>query len=183
MKHETNCSDGIDNDADGSIDSVDSDCTLPAYFPGCAAGQTLRVYKSYDTPLAVPDNLPAGVTSSVYVVDNIGIIASAATLLNLTHTYDSDLNLTLNSPANASFDLTSGNGTSGDNYTNTILAGGCPTVTTGVAPFSACYAPEVTLATLAGTPAQGVWKLKSVDTVGTDIGTLNNWALVLCIAP
>ncbi|MBK9259754.1 MAG: DUF4215 domain-containing protein [Polyangiaceae bacterium] len=181
--YETNCSDGIDNDADGSLDAADGDCALPAYFPGCQAGETLRVYKSFDTPKSIPDNNPAGATSLVSVVNNVGNVASVAVLLSATHTWVEDVDVTLVSPTNASFDLTSDNGASSDNYTNTVLHASCPPIMGGAAPFSNCYAPEASLAPLAGTPAQGVWQLKSVDDSMDDTGTLDNWALVLCIAP
>jgi len=181
--YETNCSDGIDNDGDGNFDAADGDCALPAYFPGCLPGETLRVYKSFDTPKPIPDNNPSGTTSLVSVVNNVGNVASVAILLNVTHTWLEDVHVTLVSPTNASFDLTSDNGGSNDNFTNTVLHASCSPITGGSAPFANCYAPESSLAPLVGAPAQGVWQLNSVDDAMDDSGTLDNWALVLCIAP
>lgn len=182
-RYETNCNDGVDNDGDGSMDAADMDCTLPAYFPACMAGQSLRVYKSFDTPKSIPDNNMLGITSKVLVVDNIGTIASSALLLNVTHTWIEDIDVTLVSPSNASFDVTSDNGGSLDNYTNTVFQASCPTVTSGTPPYSNCYGPEASLVPLNGTSAQGAWQLHVVDDTMDDLGTLNNWALALCVVP
>jgi subtilisin-like proprotein convertase family protein len=173
----------MDNDGDGNVDAADTDCTLPAYFPGCQAGQTLRVYKSFDTPKAVPDNNMTGITSFVSVVNNIGTIASTSLLLNVTHTWIDDIDVTLISPSHASFDVTSDNGGSGDNYTSTVFQDSCSPITGGVPPFANCYAPEASLASLSGVFAQGLWQLKVVDDAVDGTGTLNNWALALCTAP
>ena len=94
------------------------------------------------------------------------------------------MDVSLISPANATFDLTSDNGTDGDNYTDTVLHPVCPAPVTGAAaPFSGCYAPEASLLPLLGTPAQGTWTLKVADDAIGDTGTLDNWAVILCIAP
>jgi len=182
-RYETNCNDMMDNDADGSMDAADMDCALPTYFPSCLAGQTLRVYKSFDTPKSIPDNNMIGVTSFISVVNNIGTIASSAILLNATHTWIEDIDATLVSPAGVPFDLTSDNGENGDNYTNTLFQVSCPPITSGMPPFTNCYAPEASLAALTGAAAQGTWQLTIADDAMDDLGTLNNWALVLCIAP
>ncbi len=181
--YETNCSDGLDNDGDGNADAMDADCTLPAYFPGCMAGQTLRVYKSFDTPKAIPDNNPVGITSNVSVVNNVGTIANSAILLNVTHTWIEDVDVTLVSPSNASFFVTRDNGGSGDDYTGTLFQTSCPPITNANPPFSNCYAPETSFAALGGTSAQGLWKLTVADDAMDDFGTLQNWALVLCTVP
>lgn len=181
--YETNCNDTIDNDGDGNADAADNDCVLPAYFPGCALGQTLRVYKSLHASLLIPDADSTGITSTAFVVDNIGNIASSAMLLNITHTWDADLRVTLTSPANVSFVMTNRYGADGDDYTNTLFHSDpvCPPILTGSAPFSGCFAPEDSLTPLVGTPAQGTWQLRTIDSAFLDVGALDNWALVLCI--
>lgn len=182
--YETNCSDMIDNDGDGNADAADSDCTLPAYFPPCQSGETLRVYRSFHAPIAIPDANTTGITSPLFIVDNIGNIASGGMVLNITHPFDGDVDVSIVSPANVTFDLTSDNGSTGDNYTETVLHPVCPTlITAGTSPFSGCFAPEASLLPLLGTPAQGAWTLKVVDDGGGDLGTLDNWKLAFCIAP
>ncbi|MFO0660896.1 MAG: proprotein convertase P-domain-containing protein [Polyangiaceae bacterium] len=156
--------------------------TCPAYLPACGAGQTLRTY-SNTTATAIPDANTTGITTSVTVPAGY-TINKVAVVFNITHTWDSDLAITLISPANTSFDATSGNGSSGDNYTNTVLDSTCSTaVTSGSAPFTGCYTPEATFSSLVGSSATGTWKLKVVDSVSSDTGTLTNWTLALCTTP
>ena len=71
-----------------------------------------------------------------------------------------------------------------DNFTNTVLDSTCATaVTAGSAPFSGCYSPETSFASLANAPENGKWSLKIVDDAAGDLGTLNSRALVLCTTP
>src|SRR6185436_4181175 len=87
------------------------------------------------------------------------------------------------SPAPVSTDVTSDNGGSGDNYTNTIFNSACATsVTAGVAPFAGCFKPEATFAAYNNTQAKGTWKWKVVDDASSIAGTLNSWRLSLCVA-
>ncbi len=65
--------------------------------------------------------------------------------VNITHGYDGDVDLSLISPTGTTVDLTSDNGGSGDNYTNTFFNDSCSasiSSTTSLAPYSACYQPE-----------------------------------------
>jgi len=179
-KFETICNDNVDNDGDGNADAADTDCQVPAYTPACAMGQTLRIYKSKDTPLAIPDDDPVGINSIVKIVNNVGTIANGSLLFNVTHTYDADVSAVVTDPGGTTYDLTIGKGSSGDNFINTIFHPLCPAITTGTAPFSACFAPEGDLTPLIGTAAQGNWKLNVSDLAALDTGTLDNWAVILC---
>ncbi|MEO7326986.1 MAG: DUF4215 domain-containing protein [Minicystis sp.] len=175
------CNDGLDNDGDGNIDGADSDCVLPAYFMACAAGQSFHVYHSANVPKAILDNTT--VPSRIFVVD-AATINRAAVKLNITHTWDSDLDIALLTPTALNLDLTSDNGGTADNYTNTILDQLCPaTVVNGIAPFSGCYTPEASLASLNNTSGAGKWTLNVGDDAGGDTGTLLGWDLILCTTP
>jgi subtilisin-like proprotein convertase family protein len=97
--------------------------------------------------------------------------------LNITHTYDSDLNIDLIAPDGTDIMLLSYVGGSGDNFTNTCFN---QTVTTsivsGSAPFSGTYKPMNTLGNVNnGQNGNGVWKLRIVDTYASDAGNLLNW--------
>ena len=181
---ENSCNDGIDNDGDGSTDATDSDCTIPAYFPACGAGELLRIFRSSDIPKAIPDGIPAGITSNLFVGLGAGTIARAAILYNITHSWDADVDLTLIRPNGVNLDICSDNGGSSDNFTNTVLDSTCATtVVNGVAPFSGCFQPETSFISMAGSSASGVWKLKAIDDAGSDSGTLTSWTMIFCIAP
>lgn len=112
--------------------------------------------------------------------------------INLTHTFDSDLDIYLVAPNLQILELTSDNGGAGDNFTNTVFQDGAPYITTGTPPYTGTFAPEGTLvASACGTtvtsnittlaafiPGQnGVWQLVIKDDVGADTGTMLSWSI------
>jgi cysteine-rich repeat protein len=181
VKQETNCSDGMDNDGDGNTDAADSDCAVPAYFPACGAGQTLLVYRAVGVPQSIPDDDATGVTTRVIATLG-GNIARSALLFDITHTWDADVDMFLTPPGLSAMDINTDNGFSDDNFTATVLDSTCATsITNGSGPFSNCYSPESSFASLNGTTeSTGVWSLKVADDASGDTGTLNGWALILC---
>ena len=149
--------------------------------PICPAGSTFHEYTSTDIPKSIPDDDSTGVTSVVTVSDT-GTVQRALVELNVTHTYDSDLDLVLIAPNAATVNLAIGNGGSGDNFTNTLFSDLCTTsLTAGSAPFSGCYKPTGLLSTVNGQASNGTWSLEAVDVGFGDTGTLNSWKLTLCI--
>ncbi|MFO0617547.1 MAG: proprotein convertase P-domain-containing protein [Polyangiaceae bacterium] len=183
---EINCNDGKDSDGDALIDCADPDCSLAcnANFGGpCGAGETLLAYTSTDVPKSIPDNNVTGI-NSILTVGGLGLVKRAVLQFNVTHTFDGDLSEKLTSPAGIATDATSNNGSSGQNYTNTILNTSCATsVTAGTAPFAGCFKPEAPFTAYTNSPAKGVWTLNSSDNASTDTGTLNSWTLALCVSP
>jgi subtilisin-like proprotein convertase family protein len=99
--------------------------------------------------------------------------------LNITHTWASDLDIQLISPDGTAWELTSDNGGSGDNYTNTMFVDGAPSITTGAAPFTGTFqAEQGPFATgFDGDNAGGLWTLSICDDAGGDVGTLNSWSI------
>jgi subtilisin-like proprotein convertase family protein len=100
--------------------------------------------------------------------------------INLTHTWDDDLTITLIAPDGTEFELTSHNGGDGDNYTNTCFNYGAPQAIyqTG-APFTGTFRPEgaMSLANNGQNP-NGVWTLHILDTYPfADAGTLLDWSV------
>ena len=107
-----------------------------------------------------------------------------AILYNITHTWDSDVDIFLTPPGGSSMDVCTDNGGSSDNFTNTVLDSTCATaVTAGTAPFAGCYQPETTFTTLANTTLNGVWSLKVAADANGDTGSLQNWAVIACTTP
>lgn len=127
--------------------------------------------------VAIPDNNPTGVSTTL-AVSGAAVTASQITgvTVNITHTWDSDLSLTLIAPDGSSIDLSSGNGGSGDNYTNTYFTTSGTSITLGASPFTGSYTPEVAFSSLTGT-ANGTWSLRAVDAANGDIGTINSWSI------
>jgi subtilisin-like proprotein convertase family protein len=142
---------------------------------------------STDVPLPVPPVGTGGtgdpaedITDSTLAVSGIaGSITDVKVFLNLTHTFDSDLIITLTSPSGTTIVLSAFNGGSDDNYTNTIFDDAASTsIDFGSAPFSGSFQPDEPLSTFAGETANGGWTLHIEDTAFADSGTLLSWGLV-----
>jgi cysteine-rich repeat protein len=179
---EINCSDGLDNDGDGSSDCGDPDCALGcnANVGPCAAGETELVYTSTDVPKPIPD---LSVVMSNITVGGLGKVTRAVAQLDITHPYDADLDLYLRSPAGVNVELSTDNGSSNDNYVATIFNQACPgLITAGTAPYTGCYKPEGNLTTFNGGPAKGIWTLIAGDDLSGSVGTVTSWRLSLCVA-
>jgi subtilisin-like proprotein convertase family protein len=139
--------------------------------PGPAGG----TFPSSDVPKALVD---IGTINSNDVVVAGGQITDVNVKINVTHTWDADLDIYLRHPDGTLVELTSDNGSSGDNYTNTIFDDEAATSILGqAAPFTGTFKPEGLLSTLDGKPASGTWQLVVTDDEGQDTGTLNSWSL------
>jgi subtilisin-like proprotein convertase family protein len=134
-------------------------------------------------PVPIPDNNPAGGTAIINVPDNKVISDVNVTLNNVTHTYDSDIVITLIGPDNTSVVLANHRGGSGDNFTGTVFDDAATTpISAGTAPFTGSFTPEAPLSAFNGKIAAGAWKLFIVDSVGVDSGTITSWTLNFTLA-
>jgi hypothetical protein len=126
-----------------------------------------------------PTTSPATVSATGNIGTNPGDYTLDSVEIDLNHTWDSDLSISLISPMGTSLDLSSGNGGSGDNYRNTIFMDGAPSITTGVAPFTGTFQAEggTFAATFAGQPINGNWTLSICDGAGGDGGTLLSYCI------
>ena len=130
--------------------------------------------------------------NAVAGLDATQIVTSVS--INLTHTFDSDLDIYLESPTGQRIELSTDNGSFNDNYTNTVFSdAGATNVTAGAAPFTGTFKPEGTLTastygaftmtptvtTLAAFAAgqNGTWKLVVFDDAGGDSGTMLGWSM------
>lgn len=93
--------------------------------------------------LAIPDNNPTGATSTINIPSSCANANNLTSVsINLTHTWTSDLSIFLVAPNLSQIDLSSGNGGSGDNYTNTVFSTSGTAITAGVAPFTGTFTPD-----------------------------------------
>lgn len=116
-------------------------------------------------------------------------IIKATVSVYLNHTFDSDLSLILYGPNGASAELSSNNGSSGDNYGTDCDAGAtffddaaATSITNGAAPFVGTFRPETPLSVfggLSGSDVNGTWKLRVIDSFTGDTGNLKCWSLYL----
>ena len=152
-----------------------------------AMSPVVNTYVSTDVPKPIPDANPNGVNSVVNVPGDF-LVGKATASLTISHTYDSDLDISLVNPADTSVLLSSGNGGNGDNYVNTVFDDAAATpIVSGTAPFTGAYQPQGPLATFNSNAGGGQWKLHAVDTAGGDTGTIVTWTLKLvpayCVYP
>jgi subtilisin-like proprotein convertase family protein len=118
-----------------------------------------------DFTLSVPDSV---------------VITDVNVAINLTHTFDGDLDIFLISPDNTVVELSTDNGSTGDNYTNTVFDDEAGTlITAGAAPFTGSFQPEGFLSDFDGENALGLWTLRIIDDTGADVGTLFSWSLTI----
>jgi len=119
---------------------------------------------------------------STYVhgfVDGQGAVVDLDVLLDITHTWDSDLEVYLTSPQGTTVELFSGVGGSGDNFTATLLDDeATDAIVDGTAPFTGSWQPEGQLSDFDGEDPYGYWQLEVYDSAGGDTGTLDGWSLI-----
>jgi len=168
-----------------------NDCgtgTASAAFNFTTANITCDSFDSSDTPIAIPDGTGAS-TEGAPAVSTLTIaagvnISDINVTLNITHSYDADIRVTLTSPNGTIIELTSQNGGGGDNYTDTVFDDQAGTsITAGSAPFTGSFQPEDSLSSFDGESSFGDWKLSVYDNWNADTGNLVSWSLAICGEP
>lgn len=105
-------------------------------------------------------------------------IADLDVVLNISHTFDSDLYVYLRAPDGTRVELVRFRGGSGDHFNNTILDDEASlAIGMGQAPFRGSFRPERALSALDGKNARGTWTLYVYDAARYDTGWLNAWSL------
>jgi len=146
------------------------------YFTYFVSPDQIQTICSATTPKTIPD------LSTIY--DTIPILFEGGVKdldvqVNISHTRVKSLNLSLIGPDGTQIDLSSGNGGSGYNFTNTIFDDEAMTsITAGTAPFTGRYRPEVPLSTFDTKSVHGNWILKIQDSLVSQVGTLNSWCII-----
>lgn len=142
--------------------------------PAMAATTT---YFSTDVPKDIVD---VSTVTSLISVPCAAMITDVNVQLDITHTYDGDLILTLIAPDGTSILLANQRGGGGDNYSGTIFDDEAATaIGAGTAPFAGSYQPEAPLSGLDGRGTEGDWTLQIEDLWPGDEGVLNSWSLTV----
>lgn len=137
---------------------------------------TTANYNPTDVPRMIPD---AGSTASTINVTDSHTITDVNVTVNILHPFDADLDLFLLAPGGSpSIELSTDNGGSGANYTNTVFDDqAVASITSGSAPFTGTFRPEGNLPDVNAMPANGAWTLSVLDDASGNSGVLLSWSL------
>jgi subtilisin-like proprotein convertase family protein len=112
-----------------------------------------------------------------------GALVAFAVELNIRHTYDNDLYITLTPPGGSAVVIVNRVGGSGDDFSKTkLLSGQClqypnaKPLVQGVSPFTGTWKPS-NIINLPGS-VSGNWLLTITDMSKNDVGVLNNFTLM-----
>jgi subtilisin-like proprotein convertase family protein len=123
-------------------------------------GGTVKTYSAAPA-LPIPDNNVTGVTSTISVPASLGV-SSVSVGVNVTHTYQGDLVITLIGPDGTAAILHNRTGAGTDNVVTT---------------YSIATAAAQALSAFSGKNTAGNWSLKVQDLAAQDVGTLNSWTI------
>jgi subtilisin-like proprotein convertase family protein len=141
------------------------------------AGAVVYFYDSNDVLKDIPDE--DTIISTLNVPDSYSI-KDVNVVLNLEHTWVSDLYVYLVAPNGTEVELFSDVGGSGDNFEGTVFDDEADIlINDGEAPFTGSYKPEGNLLNFFGMNPQGEWQLKITDDASDDVGYLISWSLII----
>ena len=134
-------------------------------------------FLSSDVPKTIPD--PGTVVSTLTITQYVEII-DLNVKIDISHTFDGDLDVFLISPGETRIELFTDVGNSGNDFSNTILDDEAVTVISdGTAPFTGSYRPEGNLRNLDRMDVEGTWRLEVTDDDEQAAGTINGWSLII----
>ncbi len=147
---------------------------------------TAERYSAGGLPRAIPDSGATGdpLQVSIFVPSSAGVIADLDVSLALTHTINSELDVTLTHvPSGTVVILFTDVGNNDDGFI-IVLSDGFPDIATAPndandRPVTGTFSPEApaVLSTFNGLDASGEWRLTVDDDTGGDTGMLFNWEL------
>lgn len=142
-----------------------------------SAAQAQTTQYTNSTSAAINDN---SCINQTFTVGATGTITDVNIGVALTHTYRSDLTITIASPV-TTVTLMSGNGGSGDNLSDLFDDAASASISThsntatdstaAVPPYSHSYIPVSALSAFNGTNPNGTWTLRICDNANADTGT------------
>ncbi|MFK7756162.1 MAG: proprotein convertase P-domain-containing protein [Flavobacteriales bacterium] len=121
-------------------------------------------------------------TGSTSII-GVDIEASGGPSISISHTYSSDLDIVLVSPAGTELVLASNlGGPSNDAYLNTSFVNSGTNITNATAPFSGSYVPQGGCfdAVFNGESLDGVWSLRVCDNYNNDSGVIEDFTMSFC---
>jgi len=159
---------------------VVNDVTAPVLV--CGASPILNGSASDAPGVAIPDNDPTGVTSTLTVSDDV-VLTDLDVNLDIAHSWIGDLTVTITSPAGTAVTVVDniggpGFGCSEDNIMVTLDDDAAEAVQDQCAsPIEGTFSPLNPLAVFNGENTMGDWLITVSDGAGGDTGTINNWGI------
>jgi subtilisin-like proprotein convertase family protein len=159
---------------------------------------TTSTFSYSGSPVAIPDNTPAGVNAAVVVAGVTGTVtdvnfsfdgtscsaAIGSTTVGLDHTWVGDLVARITSPTANIVTLVNqpgGASNSGNNFCQTTLDDSGPSAIQSIAiagnPWTGTFQPAAALSSLNGQNPNGTWTLNVRDVAAQDTGTLRQFSL------
>lgn len=134
-------------------------------------GGQIQDYASSDFPMAVGGLVPGTLDTVNFGVEQVCV--------DLTHTWDSDLDMYLIAPDGTMVMLVSGQGGDGDDYQNTCFRADANISIVGQsAPFTGVFKPMGQLGLVNnGQDGNNDWTLRIVDTYPADDGQVLSWSI------
>jgi Zn-dependent metalloprotease/subtilisin-like proprotein convertase family protein len=127
-------------------------------------GAAASIARGEMTPaLAIPDNNPNGVSSTIAIAQS-GTVRAIKASVDITHTFIGDLRVKLTAPSGQRVILHNRAGSGQDNLITTYDSAALPALTP-----------------LVGQTVQGNWVLHVIDLAGQDVGKLNKWSLEITL--
>jgi subtilisin-like proprotein convertase family protein len=171
---------GVDTDGDGlnaCLDCVDSDSRIPGGLITLTVSTASVENGNNRINDAISDTQPTtqNFRASSAVVARV---ADVNVRVNLNHTWDGDLVLSMISPSGTVVALSTNNGSSGDNYSTTLFDDEAATaISSGSAPFNGSYRPSSPLNAFDTQTMSGNWTLRVADTQPRDTGSMTSWSV------
>jgi subtilisin-like proprotein convertase family protein len=138
-------------------------------------------YPTLDPPVPILDH---SVATSTIVVSDEEPVQDVDVTVNITHTYDGDISLSLIGPDDTEVVLSYRHGGGGNDYVETVFDDEADTpIADGDPPFTGRYIPDEPLSAFDGKIATGTWTLRVEDHAGGDTGSIDSWSLTLMYPP
>jgi subtilisin-like proprotein convertase family protein len=153
---------------------------------GMAAGAQAAVITTFSGP-----DLPVEIcdTCTVHSTLNVashGSVLDVDALLDITHSWDADLVLSLSHGGTTVLLANRQGGSGGANYTGTLFDDAAAiSIAEGYAyaPYTGSFRPEQALAAFIGQDMFGQWTLTATDSEAGDSGVINSWSLTVNAGP
>jgi uncharacterized repeat protein (TIGR01451 family) len=162
-------------------------------WPALAQAQTVNQYTNTTSGAIVDSTNCATTVTRTFTVSTSFLVSDVNLGVFLTHTYRSDLRISLTSPLGTTVNVMTNTGGEGDNLNDLFddeaagpISGHNATVTdptTAPPPYSHSFQPSQALSAFDGQNASGTWTMVICDSANADVGTFTRADLYLTQPP